>query len=84
MFLVALALLLHMNAEPIFITALPFFAFFAPFMLNYIIAYYIFDGRRKAMERYIPDMLFHAASFPKGTSVVSIIKNIGNSDYEGL
>ena len=84
MFLVALAALLHINAEPIFITAIPFAAFFAPFLLNYIIAYYIFDSRRKAMESHIPDMLLHAASFPKGTSVVSTIKNIGNSDYEIL
>ena len=84
MFLVALAILLHINAESIFTTTIPFAAFFASFLLNYIIAYYIFDSRRKAMESHIPDMLLHAASFPKGTSVVSIIKNIGNSEYEGL
>ena len=83
-FLVVLAGLLYFNAHPLLIAAAPFFAFFLPFLFNYIIAFYIFDSRMKAMEKYVPDVLLHAASFPKGTSVVSIIKSLGNSDYAEL
>ena len=38
----------------------------------------------KAMEKNVPDVLLHAASFPRGTNVVSIIKSLGNSDYAEL
>src|SRR3989344_1458457 len=58
-FLVVLAALLHFNANPLLITIAPFFAFFLPFLFNYIIAYYVFDSKMKEMEKHVPDVLLH-------------------------
>ena len=84
LFLAVLAVLLYVKADSFYITIIPFCVFFFPVFANYIIAYYIFDTRRKSIERHVPDLLLHAASFPRGTSISAIIKNLGRSDYAEL
>jgi len=84
LFLIALSALLYFKVDALYITIIPFSAFFIPFAAYYIFAYYIFDSRRKKIEKCIPDLLLHAASFPKGTSISTIIKKLGMGDYEEL
>ena len=83
-FIVALVLALHFQAGEIYLAIVPFAAFFLPFAVVCLASYYMFDSRRKKIENYVPDALLYAASFPRGTPMATIIKNLGKSDYEGL
>ncbi len=55
--------------------------FVLPGLLHYFFYIFLFEKNKKEKEKEIPDVLLQAGIFPKGTSILKIIKYISQSDY---
>ena len=51
------------------------------FLISYFIEIFKFEQKKKAKEKLIADALLQASSFPKGTSIIKIIKYLSETDY---
>lgn len=64
-----------------YIIIFSFIAIPAGFIVSYFIELFRFEQKKKAKEKFIADALLQAGSFPKGTSIVKIIRYLSETDY---
>ncbi|MDO8537656.1 MAG: type II secretion system F family protein [archaeon] len=51
------------------------------FLFSYFFELFRFEQKKKAKEKFIADALLQASSFPKGTSIIKIIKYLSETNY---
>ncbi|MBI4044787.1 MAG: type II secretion system F family protein [Candidatus Diapherotrites archaeon] len=56
----------------------------APLCARVFYNYFLFDNRRRKIERLTPDFLLEASLFPKGTTLAEIIETFSESNYAFL
>jgi len=57
------------------------FCLFFPALLHYFFHLFSFEKNKREKEKVVPDILLQAGIFPKGTSIIKIIKYISEADY---
>ncbi|MBU2100199.1 type II secretion system F family protein [Candidatus Micrarchaeota archaeon] len=58
-----------------------FFCLLLPGLIHYFLHLFLFESNKKEKENLVPDILLQASIFPKGTSMLKIIKYVSESDY---
>ncbi len=85
LFVIAVVLQAFFIAADYFFIIIIAFVFFAiGFCANFFVQFYLFDFRRKTIERFVPDLLLSAAVFPAGSSLNKIISEFSKTNYRFL
>ncbi len=65
----------------LFSVLLFFFCMVFPALLHYFFHLFLFEKNKREKEKIVPDILLQASIFPKGTSIIKIMKYISEADY---
>ena len=70
--------------EPAYIIVLAVLFFAAGFFANFFGQFYMFDLRKRKIEKFVPDLLLSASVFPRGTNLEKIIGHFAKTNYAFL
>ncbi len=83
-FVAGIAVLALTKTGSAYMIVLAFLCFAVGFFANFFVQYYLFDLRKRKIEKFVPDLLLLASVFPRGTNLEKIISHFAKTNYAVL